>query len=259
MHPLRETIKIRGGERERERGMEGQEGRRSWWPPRAHLQFVIRHTRRSRHRSSVCFPFRNIFIFYSSSILSLLLPSSLFRPPLFFDHSVLPLSSLSFFLPRSYFYSSSSSFSFSFVLDSRAFEARAENFEKENRSGGGRRAHGTAHRHVEPPFCVHYGHLQPGRKGPVYARTCERKAFRKCAARGRGERRHAAKAKICARSRYVLASIVQNFDGRGREWSITNDRERVGRVSEIEFYFPLVRDINYTRLLIKTFHFNGSF
>lgn len=33
------------------------------------------------------------------------------------------------------------------------------------------------------PFCVHYGYLQPGRKGPVYARTCERKAFRKSARR----------------------------------------------------------------------------
>lgn len=175
MHPLRETIKIRGGERERERGMEGQEGRRSWWPLRAHLQFVIRHTRRSRHRSSVCFPFRNIFIFYSSSILSLLLPSSLFRPPLFFDHSVLPLSSLSFFLPRSYFYSSSSSFSFSFVLDSRAFEARAENFEKENRSGGGRRAHGTAHRHVEPFACIMAIYSRVGRDPFTRVRASEKR------------------------------------------------------------------------------------
>lgn len=123
MHPLRETIKI-SGKRERERGAR----RPPWWPlPRAHLQFVIRHTQ--RHRAcetpiSTFFPtlsvskhLRFIRIAFERHILSL--PSSFSRPPLFplLWSPVLPLF-LSFFIPRLPLLSSSSSLSLPFVLDS---------------------------------------------------------------------------------------------------------------------------------------------
>lgn len=196
MHPLRETIKI-SGKRERERGAR----RPPWWPlPRAHLQFVIRHTQ--RHRAcetpiSTFFPtlsvskhLRFIRIAFERHILSL--PSSFSRPPLFplLWSPVLPLF-LSFFIPRLPLLSSSSSLSLSlpFVLfdspsSSSSRLARIRGTRGKFRKGESEeRTKGRTSTHTATPFCVHYGYLQPGRKGPVYARTCERKAFRKSARR----------------------------------------------------------------------------
>lgn len=194
MHPLRETIKI-SGKRERERGAR----RPPWWPlPRAHLQFVIRHTQ--RHRAcetpiSTFFPtlsvskhLRFIRIAFERHILSL--PSSFSRPPLFplLWSPVLPLF-LSFFIPRLPLLSSSSSLSLPFVLfdspsSSSSRLARIRGTRGKFRKGESEeRTKGRTSTHTATPFCVHYGYLQPGRKGPVYARTCERKAFRKSARR----------------------------------------------------------------------------
>lgn len=196
MHPLRETIKI-SGKRERERGAR----RPPWWPlPRAHLQFVIRHTQ--RHRAcetpiSTFFPtlsvskhLRFIRIAFERRILSL--PSFFSRPPLFplLWSPVLPLF-LSFFIPRLPLLSSSSSLSLSlpFVLfdspsSSSSRLARIRGTRGKFRKGESEeRTKGRTSTHTATPFCVHYGYLQPGRKGPVYARTCERKAFRKSARR----------------------------------------------------------------------------
>lgn len=191
MHPLRETIKISG---ERERGQEAA------MMAAAARSFAIRdsaYATSSRvrnpdleRRSSVRFPFRNTCVLFDSRrILSL--PSFAHPFSLFFDHlsfhfqhpchfsflacpcfhPLLPLLSLPFVLWFSIF-----------VLDSTGAHSRhARKISK--RRIRGRRA---THRHIQPPFCVHYGYLQPGRKGPVYARTCERKAFRKSARRWRG-------------------------------------------------------------------------
>ena len=195
MHPLRETIKI-SGKRERKREREAR--RPPWWPlPRAHLQFVIRHTQ--RHRAcetpiSTFFPtlsvskhLRFIRIAFERHILSL--PSSFSRPPLFplLWSPVLPLF-LSFFIPRLPLLSSSSSLSLPFVLDSPSSSssrlARIRGTRGKFRKGESEeRTKGRTSTHTATPFCVHYGYLQPGRKGPVYARTCERKAFRKSARR----------------------------------------------------------------------------
>lgn len=195
MHPLRETIKI-SGKRERKREREAR--RPPWWPlPRAHLQFVIRHTQ--RHRAcetpiSTLFPtlsvskhLRFIRIAFERHILSL--PSSFSRPPLFplLWSPVLPLF-LSFFIPRLPLLSSSSSLSLPFVLDSPSSSssrlARIRGTRGKFRKGESEeRTKGRTSTHTATPFCVHYGYLQPGRKGPVYARTCERKAFRKSARR----------------------------------------------------------------------------
>lgn len=55
----------------------------------------------------------------------------------------------------------------------------------------------------------------------------------------REQRRHAAKAKICARSRYVLASIVRNFDGRERKREIDNAIENeLNAYQRSNFIFP---------------------
>lgn len=166
MHPLRETIKI-SGKRERERGAR----RPPWWPlPRAHLQFVIRHTQ--RHRAcetpiSTFFPtlsvskhLRFIRIAFERHILSLSSPRlSLVHPfSLFFDHLSFHFSCHFSFLACPCFHLlllSLSPFPLSSSIlhprprvDWRAFEARAENFEKENQRRGRR----DVHRHTQPPF-----------------------------------------------------------------------------------------------------------
>lgn len=132
------------------------------------------------------------FAFYSNRVWAShsipLFPSSFSRPPLFslLWSPVLPLF-LSFFIPR--LLSSSSSLSLPFVLfdspsSSSSRLARIRGTRGKFRKGESEeRTKGRTSTHTATPFCVHYGYLQPGRKGPVYARTCERKAFRKSARR----------------------------------------------------------------------------
>lgn len=133
------------------------------------------------------------FAFYSNRVWAShsipLFPSSFSRPPLFslLWSPVLPLF-LSFFIPRLPLLSSSSSLSLPFVLDSPSSSssrlARIRGTRGKFRKGESEeRTKGRTSTHTATPFCVHYGYLQPGRKGPVYARTCERKAFRKSARR----------------------------------------------------------------------------
>lgn len=138
-------------------------------------------------RSSVRFPFRNTCVlfdsrlsvaFYPSPLSPIPFPSSLITCPSTFNilvifHSSLALAFILFFLfslfPLSSDFPSSSSTRLACIRGTRGKFRKGESE--------------ATHRHIQPPFCVHYGYLQPGRKGPVYARTCERKAFRKSARR----------------------------------------------------------------------------
>lgn len=238
MHPLRETIKI-SGKRERKREREAR--RPPWWPlPRAHLQFVIRHTQ--RHRAcetpiSTFFPtlsvskhLRFIRIAFERHILSL--PSSFSRPPLFplLWSPVLPLF-LSFFIPRLPLLSSSSSLSLSlpFVLfdspsSSSSRLARIRGTRGKFRKGESEeRTKGRTSTHTATLFACITAIYSRGGRDPFTRVRASEKRFENLHEGGtdgggrREQRRHAAKAKICARSRYVLASIVRNFDGRERE------------------------------------------
>lgn len=257
MHPLRETIKI-SGKRERERGAR----RPPWWPlPRAHLQFVIRHTQ--RHRAcetpiSTFFPtlsvskhLRFIRIAFERHILSLSSPRlSLVHPfSLFFDHLSFHFSCHFSFLACPCFHLlllspfplSSSILHPRPRVDWRAFEARAENFEKENQRRGRR----DVHRHTQPPFLRALRLFTAGAEGTrlrayVRAKSVSKICTKVAPMGGRREqRRHAAKAKICARSRYVLASIVRNFDGRERKREIDNAIENeLNAYQRSNFIFP---------------------
>lgn len=191
MHPLRETIKI-SGKRERERGAR----RPPWWPlPRAHLQFVIRHTQ--RHRAcetpiSTFFPtlsvskhLRFIRIAFERHILSLSSPRlSLVHPfSLFFDHLSFHFSCHFSFLACPCFHLlllSLSPFPLSSSIlhprprvDWRAFEARAENFEKENQRRGRR----DVHRHIQPPLfaCITAIYSRGGRDPFTRVRASEKR------------------------------------------------------------------------------------
>lgn len=191
MHPLRETIKI-SGKRERERGAR----RPPWWPlPRAHLQFVIRHTQ--RHRAcetpiSTFFPtlsvskhLRFIRIAFERHILSLSSPRlSLVHPfSLFFDHLSFHFSCHFSFLACPCFHLlllSLSPFPLSSSIlhprprvDWRAFEARAENFEKENQRRGRR----DVHRHTQPPLfaCITAIYSRGGRDPFTRVRASEKR------------------------------------------------------------------------------------
>lgn len=189
MHPLRETIKI-SGKRERERGAR----RPPWWPlPRAHLQFVIRHTQ--RHRAcetpiSTFFPtlsvskhLRFIRIAFERHILSLSSPRlSLVHPfSLFFDHLSFHFSCHFSFLACPCFHLlllspfplSSSILHPRPRVDWRAFEARAENFEKENQRRGRR----DVHRHIQPPLfaCITAIYSRGGRDPFTRVRASEKR------------------------------------------------------------------------------------
>lgn len=160
MHPLRETIKISG---KRERGGPGgrHDGRcralicNSWFGIR---NVIARAKPRSRH-SSLRFPFRNICVLFESRLSVTFYPSphlSLVHPfSLFFDHLSFHFSCHFSFLACPCFHLLLlSPFPLSSILhprprvDWRAFEARAENFEKENQRRGRR----DVHRHTQPPF-----------------------------------------------------------------------------------------------------------
>lgn len=231
MHPLRETIKISG---KRERGGPGgrHDGRcralicNSWFGIR---NVIARAKPRSRH-SSLRFPFRNICVLFESRLSVTFYPSphlSLVHPfSLFFDHLSFHFSCHFSFLACPCFHLLLlSPFPLSSILhprprvDWRAFEARAENFEKENQRRGRR----DVHRHTQPPFLRALRLFTAGAEGTrlrayVRAKSVSKICTKVAPMGGRREqRRHAAKAKICARSRYVLASIVRNFDGRERE------------------------------------------
>lgn len=231
MHPLRETIKISG---KRERGGPGgrHDGRcralicNSWFGIR---NVIARAKPRSRH-SSLRFPFRNICVLFESRLNVAFYPSprfSLVHPfSLFFDHLSFHFSCHFSFLACPCFHLLLlSPFPLSSILhprprvDWRAFEARAENFEKENQRRGRR----DVHRHIQPPFLRALRLFTAGAEGTrlrayVRAKSVSKICTKVAPMGGRREqRRHAAKAKICARSRYVLASIVRNFDGRERE------------------------------------------
>lgn len=193
MHPLRETIKISG---KRERGGPGgrHDGRcralicNSWFGIR---NVIARAKPRSRH-SSLRFPFRNICVLFESRLSVTFYPSL----PLVFLSSTPFLSSL-ITCPSTFLVIFHSSLALAFifffslpslcprfsilVLESTGAHSRhARKISKRRIRGEDEGTYIDTHSH---PFCVHYGYLQPGRKGPVYARTCERKAFRKSARR----------------------------------------------------------------------------
>lgn len=110
--------------------------------------------------------------------------------------------------------------------------------ESEERTKGARNGRRYVHRHIQPPFCVHYGHLQAGRKGPVYARTCERKAFRKSATKGEASTRGESEnlRAIAIRARVHCAKFRQK---REREREIDNAIENeLNAYQRSNFIFP---------------------
>lgn len=224
MHPLRETIKI-SGERERERGQEAA------MMAAAARSFAIRdsaYATSSRvrnpdleRRSSVRFPFRNTCVlfdsrlsvaFYPSPLSPIPFPSSLITCPSTFNilvifHSSLALAFILFFLfslfPLSSDFPSSSSTRLACIRGTRG------KFRKGESEDEGRHIDTYSH----PFACITAIYSRVGRD-PFTRVRASKKRFENLHEGGAGG---AAKAKICARSRYVLASIVRNFDGRERE------------------------------------------
>lgn len=185
MHPLRETIKISG---KRERGGPGgrHDGRcralicNSWFGIR---NVIARAKPRSRH-SSLRFPFRNICVLFESRLSVTFYPSphlSLVHPfSLFFDHLSFHFSCHFSFLACPCFHLLLlSPFPLSSILhprprvDWRAFEARAENFEKENQRRGRR----DVHRHIQPPLfaCITAIYSRGGRDPFTRVRASEKR------------------------------------------------------------------------------------
>lgn len=173
------------------------------------------------------------FAFYSNRVWAShsipLFPSSFSRPPLFslLWSPVLPLF-LSFFIPRLPLLSSSSSLSLPFVLDSPSSSssrlARIRGTRGKFRKGESEeRTKGRTSTHTATLFACITAIYSRGGRDPFTRVRASEKRFENLHEGGtdgggrREQRRHAAKAKICARSRYVLASIVRNFDGRERE------------------------------------------
>ena len=187
MHLLRETIKISG---KRERGGPGgrHDGRcralicNSWFGIR---NVIARAKPRSRH-SSLRFPFRNICVLFESRLSVAFYPSprlSLVHPfSLFFDRLSFHFSCHFSFLACPCFHLlllSLSPFPLSSILhprprvDWRAFEARAENFEKENQRRGRR----DVHRHIQPPLfaCITAIYSRGGRDPFTRVRASEKR------------------------------------------------------------------------------------
>lgn len=187
---------------------------------------MIRHTQ--RHRvcetpiSNVVLPYAFRFethafysirvAFYPSPLSLIPFPSSLITCPSTFNilvifHSSLALAFILFFL-FSLFPLSSDSPSSSSTRLARIRGTRGK-FRKGESEDEGRHIDTYSH----PFACITAIYSRVGRDPFTRVRASE-KRFENLHEGGAGG---AAKAKICARSRYVLASIVRNFDGRERE------------------------------------------
>lgn len=255
MHPLRETIKISG---KRERGGPGgrHDGRcralicNSWFGIR---NVIARAKPRSRH-SSLRFPFRNICVLFESRLSVTFYPSL----PLVFLSSTPFLSSL-ITCPSTFLviFHSSLALAFIFFFSLPSLCPRFSILVLESTGAHSRHARKISKRRIrgedEGTYIDTYSHpflralrlFTAGAEGTrlrayVRAKSVSKICTKVAPMGGRREqRRHAAKAKICARSRYVLASIVRNFDGRERKREIDNAIENeLNAYQRSNFIFP---------------------